>query len=161
MSSTGGQWKDGTLFWKQQLLSIPKHLLFNWFFFSYFFSLAAWHLKWSKFLVNHSFWLSDKYSHTVLHLFVFLRLQACSLKTYLFWIRESCCLSPRASATREEHSSVCRVQLIAACQTGPNPAQESGSKTNQQSPCAGLRSQSNPGVDRKQKEAWCMERGCL
>lgn len=29
------------------------------------------------------------------------------------------------------------------------------------SPCAGLRSQSNPGVGRKQKETWCMETGCL
>lgn len=44
-------------------------------------------------------------------------------------------MSPRASATQEEHSSVLRVQLSAACKTGPNPAQEAGSKTNQQPLC--------------------------
>lgn len=73
-----GARRDRTSFWKQQLLLFPKHLLFNCAFFPPFFSQAVWHLKWSKFPVNHSFQVSDKYSHAALRLFVFLRLQTCS-----------------------------------------------------------------------------------
>lgn len=57
MINTWGQ-KRRTSFWKQkQLLPFPKHFLFNCAFFSppLFFFQTAWHLKWSKFPVNHSF----------------------------------------------------------------------------------------------------------
>lgn len=83
-----------------------------------------------------------------------------AVKTYLFWSRESCCLLPRASATREEHSPAC----AGCCSTLLEHRVQSCLATQSKltsSPCAGSRDQSNPGVGKKQREAWCMETGCL
>lgn len=80
-------WSDAaeTSLWKEQLFPSPKYLLFSCFIFLFFSSLqVVWHSKWSKIPANRSFQVPDKYSHAVLHLLIFPRMQTCS-RDLLIW----------------------------------------------------------------------------